>query len=240
MHMMVRVSVCIDQGGVQDAWSFGCAGKRCCSMQQQLLQCCMLSSSVFLFPSSSPHLPGDDWMAKANKKLQSFGFFGNKYEEAAEMLEKAANNYKLGKVRFALLLRCAALRCCGARAASLCAPCSGNALPPLRDFVNTRICTHMYPASRRNAYMRAHAAWMAIVSPRRQLATGSSIACPQQTTHNNTQHATTPNPNKQHPNNANRPGARPLTRTRSSPRRSSNSTRGTTPRRRTSRAPRRS
>lgn len=44
-------------------------------------------------------------MAKATKKLASFGFFGNKYEEAAELLEKAANNYKLGKVR-----RCA-LRC---------------------------------------------------------------------------------------------------------------------------------
>jgi hypothetical protein len=38
-------------------------------------------------------------MAQADKKLKSFGFFGNKYEEAAELLEKAANNYKLGKVR---------------------------------------------------------------------------------------------------------------------------------------------
>ncbi|KAI8468366.1 MAG: TPR-like protein [Monoraphidium minutum] len=36
-------------------------------------------------------------MAQADKKLKSFGFFGNKYEEAAELLEKAANNYKLGK-----------------------------------------------------------------------------------------------------------------------------------------------
>lgn len=40
---------------------------------------------------------GDSFMAQADKKLKSFGFFGNKYEEAAELLEKAANNYKLGK-----------------------------------------------------------------------------------------------------------------------------------------------
>ncbi|GBF96606.1 hypothetical protein Rsub_09352 [Raphidocelis subcapitata] len=40
---------------------------------------------------------GDAFMAAADKKLKSFGFFGNKYEEAAELLEKAANNYKLGK-----------------------------------------------------------------------------------------------------------------------------------------------
>jgi alpha-soluble NSF attachment protein len=36
-------------------------------------------------------------MLQADKKLKSFGFFGNKYEEAAELLEKAANNFKLGK-----------------------------------------------------------------------------------------------------------------------------------------------
>jgi alpha-soluble NSF attachment protein len=40
---------------------------------------------------------GDDLFAKADKKLKSFGFFGNKNEEAAELLEKAANYYKLGK-----------------------------------------------------------------------------------------------------------------------------------------------
>lgn len=40
---------------------------------------------------------GDNFMAQADKKLKSFGFFGNKYEEASELLEKAANNYKLGK-----------------------------------------------------------------------------------------------------------------------------------------------
>lgn len=34
---------------------------------------------------------------QADKKLKGFGFFGNKYEEAADLLEKAANNYKLAK-----------------------------------------------------------------------------------------------------------------------------------------------
>ncbi len=35
--------------------------------------------------------------AQAEKKLKGFGFFGNKYEDAAELFEKAANNYKLAK-----------------------------------------------------------------------------------------------------------------------------------------------
>lgn len=35
---------------------------------------------------------------KADKRLKSFSLFGgNKYEEAAEMYEKAANQYKLAK-----------------------------------------------------------------------------------------------------------------------------------------------
>ena len=39
-----------------------------------------------------------DWAAKADKRLKSFSLFGgNKYEEAAEMYEKAANQYKLAK-----------------------------------------------------------------------------------------------------------------------------------------------
>lgn len=59
-------------------------------------------------------------MAKADKKLKGFGFFGNKYEEAAELLEKAANNYKLGKVR----RYCAALRPCSLQTTQL--------RPPLR------------------------------------------------------------------------------------------------------------
>lgn len=36
-------------------------------------------------------------MDKAEKKLSSWGMFGNKYEDAAEMIEKACNQFKLGK-----------------------------------------------------------------------------------------------------------------------------------------------
>ncbi|GIL90909.1 hypothetical protein Vretimale_17135 [Volvox reticuliferus] len=42
----------------------------------------------------------EDYQKQAEKKLKSLlgGFFGNKHEEAAELLEKAANNYKLAKM----------------------------------------------------------------------------------------------------------------------------------------------
>eukprot|EP00899_Mesostigma_viride_P012673 jgi/Mesvir1/21406/Mv20883-RA.1 len=39
----------------------------------------------------------DELFAKAEKKLKSWGVFGNKHEEAVELLDKAANNYKLAK-----------------------------------------------------------------------------------------------------------------------------------------------
>lgn len=42
---------------------------------------------------------GQDLFAQAEKKLKSLGWFGNKYEEAAELLEKAANNFKLVRSR---------------------------------------------------------------------------------------------------------------------------------------------
>ena len=39
-----------------------------------------------------------EWAAKADKRLKSFSRFGgNKYEDAAEMYEKAANQFKLAK-----------------------------------------------------------------------------------------------------------------------------------------------
>ncbi len=38
-----------------------------------------------------------DYVAKGDKKLKSFGFFGNKYEEAADLYEKGANQFKLAK-----------------------------------------------------------------------------------------------------------------------------------------------
>lgn len=37
-------------------------------------------------------------LAKAEKKLQSWSLFSNKYEDAAELIEKAANNFKLAKL----------------------------------------------------------------------------------------------------------------------------------------------
>lgn len=40
---------------------------------------------------------GEEYFQAAQKKLKSFSFFGNKTEEAAELLEKAANYFKLGK-----------------------------------------------------------------------------------------------------------------------------------------------
>ncbi len=43
---------------------------------------------------------------KADKKLNSFGFFGNKYEDAAELLEKAAVQYKLAQACAPSLLAC--------------------------------------------------------------------------------------------------------------------------------------
>lgn len=42
---------------------------------------------------------GDEFAKKADKKLKSFSLFGSssKYEDGAELLDKAANQYKLGK-----------------------------------------------------------------------------------------------------------------------------------------------
>ncbi|MEW5307248.1 MAG: hypothetical protein WDW38_002510 [Sanguina aurantia] len=40
---------------------------------------------------------GDEFMKQGQKKVKSFGFFGSKWEEAADLFEKAANNYKLAK-----------------------------------------------------------------------------------------------------------------------------------------------
>lgn len=44
-------------------------------------------------------------MSKGEKKLKSLGWFGNKYEEAAECFEKAANQFKLAKSCARLRLR---------------------------------------------------------------------------------------------------------------------------------------
>ena len=36
-------------------------------------------------------------MEKADKKLNSWGVFGNKYDDAAELIDKAGSQFKLGK-----------------------------------------------------------------------------------------------------------------------------------------------
>lgn len=40
---------------------------------------------------------GAEFEAKAEKKMKGWGMFGSKWDEAADLLEKAANSYKLGK-----------------------------------------------------------------------------------------------------------------------------------------------
>lgn len=40
---------------------------------------------------------GEEFEKKAEKKLNGWGLFGSKYEDAADLFEKAANAFKLGK-----------------------------------------------------------------------------------------------------------------------------------------------
>lgn len=40
---------------------------------------------------------GADYEERAEKKLKSWGILGSKYEDAADLLEKAGNSYKLAK-----------------------------------------------------------------------------------------------------------------------------------------------
>ena len=40
---------------------------------------------------------GDGFVQQAEKKLKGWGFFGGKYDEAAELLEKAGTAYKVAK-----------------------------------------------------------------------------------------------------------------------------------------------
>lgn len=39
----------------------------------------------------------EDFDAKAEKKLGGWGLFGSKYDDAADLFDKAANSYKLSK-----------------------------------------------------------------------------------------------------------------------------------------------
>lgn len=40
---------------------------------------------------------GEDFEKKAEKKLSGWGIFGSKHEDAADLFDKAANAFKLGK-----------------------------------------------------------------------------------------------------------------------------------------------
>ena len=40
---------------------------------------------------------GEEFEKKAEKKLNGWGLFGSKYEDAADLFDKAANSYKLAK-----------------------------------------------------------------------------------------------------------------------------------------------
>lgn len=40
---------------------------------------------------------GDDFEKKAEKKLTGWGLFGSKYEDAADLFDKAGNSFKLAK-----------------------------------------------------------------------------------------------------------------------------------------------
>lgn len=39
----------------------------------------------------------EEFEKKAEKKLSGWGLFGNKYEDAADLFDKAANSFKLAK-----------------------------------------------------------------------------------------------------------------------------------------------
>lgn len=40
---------------------------------------------------------GEEFEKKAEKKLSGWGLFGSKYEDAADLFDKAANSFKLAK-----------------------------------------------------------------------------------------------------------------------------------------------
>ena len=55
-------------------------------------------TSAELVKMGDPAARASELMKKADKKLSSFGFFGgNKYDDAAEMYERAGNQFKLAK-----------------------------------------------------------------------------------------------------------------------------------------------
>jgi hypothetical protein len=57
---------------------------------------------------ADPEAKGAEFEKKADKKLSGWAVFGTKYDDAAELLEKAANSYKLAK---SCMLLCSGLIC---------------------------------------------------------------------------------------------------------------------------------
>ena len=71
-------------------------------------KCSECRFAVALAPRAAPFRPsvamsdsaskGQELLSKAEKKMKGIALFGNKWEEASEMLEKAANHFKLAKL----------------------------------------------------------------------------------------------------------------------------------------------
>jgi alpha-soluble NSF attachment protein len=57
---------------------------------------------------ADPEAKGAEFEKKADKKLSGWLVFGTNYDDAAELLEKAANSYKLAK---SCMLLCSVLFC---------------------------------------------------------------------------------------------------------------------------------
>lgn len=58
---------------------------------------CNTFSSIQPLTMADSEAKGAEFEKKADKKLNGWAVFGSKYDDAAELLEKAANSYKLAK-----------------------------------------------------------------------------------------------------------------------------------------------
>jgi hypothetical protein len=58
---------------------------------------CNTFSSIRPLMMADSEAKGAEFEKKADKKLSGWAVFGSKYDDAAELLEKAANSYKLAK-----------------------------------------------------------------------------------------------------------------------------------------------
>jgi hypothetical protein len=75
--------------------------------------CCKFFVDAILFAQkvvvmADPEAKGAEFEKKADKKLSGWLVFGTNYDDAAELLEKAANSYKLAK---SCMLLCSVLFC---------------------------------------------------------------------------------------------------------------------------------